>query len=102
MAYVHCHNCGWDNDDFLESYGGNKGFIKNFLLEDLKNVIKPSYTNKKLTNRRKHALKFVIHDIKHLYRLNFKQEYKTFKEYQMKNPERICPKCGKKGWMWTE
>lgn len=43
-AYIHCHNCGWDNGDF--GYPG-------------KDTI-----------------------------------YKTEEEYENKNPDRKCPKCG--------
>ena len=94
MSYVHCHSCGWDNDDFLEDYGGNKGYIKNFIKPSIKEIIKPDNKCKNPISR-KRMFKRLIAEIKKLYWLNFKQEYGTFKNYSKVNPEHICPKCGK-------
>ena len=63
--YIHCHNCGWDNGDFLyEADGTLQGWAP-----------------KKDTKRFKE--------------LDKKQIYKTFKDFEEKNPDGICPKCGK-------
>ena len=63
--YIHCHNCGWDNGDFLyEADGTLQGWAP-----------------KKDTKRFKE--------------LDKKQIYKTLKDFEEKNPDGICPKCGK-------
>lgn len=95
MAYLHCHNCGWENDDFLEDYGGNSGYIKYFLGETLRELVKPDQ-EVPYPFTRKQMYKRFIKELKHLYWLNFKQEYKTQVDYEKKNPEHLCPKCGAK------
>lgn len=64
--YVHCHNCGWDNGDFIESDNG-----------ELMSWVK---------NKREKTIK----------KIKEEQEYNSYKEYKEKNPEGICPKCNKK------
>lgn len=63
--YVHCHNCKFDNGDFMYDDDGN-------LL---------SWVPGKDTK------KFKI--------LKEQQIYKNYKEFNEKNPDKICPICGK-------
>ena len=64
--YVHCHNCGWDNNDFLLNDDGTKnGWSEG--MQDRK--------------------------FKRLYK---EQKYHSLKEFKEKNPNGICPECGSK------
>lgn len=62
--YVHCHNCGWDNNDFLLNDDGSK------------NGWADSMQDRKF---------------KRLYK---EQTYHSLKEFNEKNPNAICPECG--------
>lgn len=61
--YVHCHNCGWDNNDFLLNDDGSK------------NGWADSMQDRKF---------------KRLYK---EQTYHSLKEFNEKNPNAICPEC---------
>jgi hypothetical protein len=93
MSYIHCYKCGWDNDDFLTDYGGNKGMLTRIFKWDLKNVIISDYTAH-VKNKRLVALRHAWEDIKRMYFLNFQQKYKTYEQFKKENPNRLCPKCG--------
>jgi len=62
--YLHCHNCGWDNGDFMYNEDGT-----------LQDWVPDSKTKK-------------------FKKMDKNQVYKTHKEFDEKNSEKICPKCG--------
>jgi Zn finger protein HypA/HybF involved in hydrogenase expression len=64
-VYLHCHNCDWDNGDFMYNDDGT--------LQD--------WVPDKNTKRFK--------------KMDKSQIYKTETEFEEKNPERKCPMCGK-------
>lgn len=98
MAYLHCHACGWEQDDFWsEGYNPIKSLAdwQDSLLEkDIDGQFTDdSYFIKEhgnITLREVLAQEFEkgarrIRDM----------VYRTEQEFREKNPERNCPKCGK-------
>ena len=96
--YLHCHNCGWDNDDYFETYGGNKGYWNYHIKHHIGHLFdwgEVSYKNDSETDDFTKCSRWfpIWESLNHLYRLNFKQLYKTHDEFRSKNPNWICPKC---------
>ena len=107
MSYLHCHNCKWEQDDFWDEEYNPITFLEKNLKGDLlsKNLDSLitcdswagseregwSHYTKLITNRdliRDH-LKSAINNIE-------KMVWRTVKEYQENNSERLCPVCNKK------
>ncbi len=94
MSYVHCHGCGWTQDDFWDKDYNPIAFLFNMfgqdiLTKDLDELMKNG-TQGNITRREWIAQQLEIHA-----NLIRKQKYRTFEELQAKNREGICPNCGK-------
>lgn len=106
MAYIHCHKCGWSQDDYwTESYNPitflEKNYTKELLTADLDEVVEMDQWwieeqgihveegNKGPTRRELIAWELERHarTIRHMI-------YRTADERKEKNPENKCPKCG--------
>jgi len=98
MSYVHCHNCGWDNGDFLEDMGGTKAYLKNFVTSEFKNLVTLWYARKFTNDRLGRHCRSIINAFKSLWVLvyfyHYKQDYKTTSDFENKNPHHVCPSCG--------
>lgn len=103
MAFLHCHACDFSQDDFwTESYNPitflEKNFTKDLLTRDLDEKVgmdkywleENEYRND-ITRRELIAWELERHAL----RIR-EMEYRTFEEYQEKNPERKCPWCGER------
>lgn len=112
MAYLHCHNCDWEQDDFwdLEYYnpirclrdeeqdlvfgsleapmdmdiGWKNECIDAGLLDESKRTA--TYLTKREV--------VIFHFRQAISRIEG-MKYRTMEEYKKLNPERVCPKCGK-------
>lgn len=101
MAYLHCHNCDFSQDDYWSEDGWNP--VKSFendkdtlLHEDLDEVVQmdPQWL------REHHGLDSVTRRdlvILHLRQIIARVEgmvYRTQEEFRERNPEMRCPRCG--------
>ncbi|MFW5895531.1 MAG: hypothetical protein ACOCT9_02185 [archaeon] len=96
MAFLHCHNCGWSQDDFWdEDYNPLSNLTgkneKDLLNKDLDKVVYQNNQGKKITLR-KHITNQLSKSIN---KIN-KMKYRTREEFEKKNPEKKCPRCHKK------
>ena len=125
MAYLHCHNCGWSQDDFW-TYNFTKKTFKelllfkwkhrplgynpeSILLEDISEYIKPRYIkmdsswareNGYKTNKI-HSWSFILRVLKRYRQVKKNMFFKTYKEFKdaKRHKNVCCPECGSyKDW----
>jgi hypothetical protein len=101
MAYLHCHACGWSQDDFW-----SKGYNPITSVKDYEQYL---FLNPNTTGMDNWWLKengypetneikgteLVAHELERAARRVRNMVYRTEQEFREKNPERNCPKCGK-------
>jgi hypothetical protein len=93
MAYLHCHNCDFSQDDFWSKDGYNPfgadfiSWYKNLLFKE-PDEFGPEPGKIKATE-------FVAQELERKATLIRGMVYRTEKEFRDKNPDWICPKCGK-------
>jgi hypothetical protein len=117
MAYLHCHECGWFQDDFWEWKIKWKNIFKwqtrpfgynpiSLMLEDIAEYWKPRYIGMDSYWCKEHGLKgnkvhswwLLRYELKrHIKRL-FSMKYWTLNSYKKAKNKGIavCPKCGSK------
>lgn len=98
MAYLHCHNCRWEQDDFWDDWWnpikGVESWEKDFLSGGFRQkfTTDPEFirTYGDITLQEVLALEFEkgARKIRNMV-------YRTEKELKEMNPDYICPKCGK-------
>ena len=98
MAYLHCHNCDWQQDDFWDKNYNPIRFLLNWekdLLNDLSNLDSSFTTdiqfikdNGNITRR-----ELIARELESHARTIRKMKFRTYEEYQRLNPDRICPNC---------
>ena len=125
MAYLHCHNCGWSQDDFWNYNLSKKSFKKLFLLkwterplgynpesillEDIVENIKPkfikmdSHWSKEngYKSNKIHSWEFIRRGIKRYRKVRKNMLFKTHQDFKKANREKnvCCPSCGDyKNW----
>ena len=115
MAYLHCHNCGWSQDDFWEKDGYNPfrqdimDWLKEKLFEDfvymdrnyvedmldLGLAVRFRLTDKgcqiKTTDFVATELRRIAHSIQNMH-------IKTLDEWEEVKPVIKCPRCNKRDW----
>lgn len=106
MSFLHCHNpeCSFSQDDFWsDSYNPIK-FMQNWLKDLLGDDF---FEDCRLDKnwREEHGYErddivttqeLIAHEFeKHAYIIR-QMKYRTFEEFKTKNPEWVCPMCGKK------
>jgi len=117
MAYLHCHNCGWSQDDFWNFKFQFKNILKwqrrpfgynpiSLILEDFAVYVKPKYikmdTNwmkeNNYSGNKIHSWKLMMHDIKRHLKNSFMQTWWTYNSWKKDRKNNIarCPKCHKK------
>lgn len=124
MSFLHCHSCDFSQDDFWDFSFGKHGYKKilfwywkynpislflsyvfgqsNFskcgyiIPRRIKfgHEILEDYPNWKRHDP--HSWWLIGHEFKSMIRKFKYQRYWTFEEFKRKNPEYICPICGKK------
>jgi hypothetical protein len=115
MAYLHCHNCGWGQDDFWEKDGYNpfsSSLIK-YLEETLFQehiVIDRNYVQDmaeagyavpfEMTDRgcKVKATDFVATELRRKANSIQNMHVKTWEEWQEVKPIAKCPRCDKRDW----
>lgn len=101
MAYLHCHNCDFNQDDYWSEDGWNP--VKSFesdkdtlLSKDLDEVVHMDsnwlreHGRESVTRR-----DLVVLHLRQIIACVEGMVYRTPEELLEKNPERRCPKCGK-------
>ena len=107
MSYLHCHNCGFSQDDYWSKNGWNpiKAFqndLDDLIDKDLDEVVgMDSAWLTKEVNGYKDYEKITRRELVlyHLWQIENRIKrmvYRTPQELKEKNPERKCPKCGEK------
>ena len=99
MAYLHCHNCDFSQDDFWDEHYNPVDSLKEW-----KNSLFEGSFDKPFTNCasfiKEHgnvSLREVIaQEFEKCAKIIRNMKYRTYEEFIEKNPEKICPKCGKK------
>jgi len=104
MSYLHCHSCNFNQDDYWSEKGWNpvKSFesdLDTLLNKDLDEIVKMDavwleengYPKEGVTRR-----ELVLYHLDQIKSRIRKMVYRTPEELKEKNPERLCPKCGKK------
>lgn len=102
MAYLHCHNCDFCQDDYWSEDGWNP--VKSFesdrgtlLNEDLDEVVQmdPQWLRdnkvEKVTRR-----DLVIFHLRQIIACVEGMVYRTHDELRARNPEMRCPRCGER------
>lgn len=114
MAYLHCHNCGWSQDDFWEEDGYNP--FRRDLIDDLKEYLFRDVINMDIGYVRDMrglgfkcpAIKkedgtydikttdFVAMELMRKARRISGMAVKTWEEWKQIKDTFVCPKCGKR------
>lgn len=114
MAYAHCHNCGWSQDDFWSEWGSgwhplHKDVVQNWI-NYLNDAINGQTTIAMDIDWAKEAgvafeevdgsaevriLDFVAYELECKARNIREMHWLTEKEFK-NDPNRCCPKCGSK------
>ena len=102
MAYLHCHNCGWSQDDFWDEEYNPITWLQKHMkdellhkdLDEIFEIQKETLTGKiymsKMTRR-----EFIANQLERAAQRIREMIYRTEEEYERKNPLHICPNCGK-------
>jgi hypothetical protein len=105
MAYLHCHNCGWAQDDFWSKEGynpinhmlGEAKHMVNGILAEPNEISVDNWLLKEWglpqTGKVKYT-EFVARDLERRARNIRDMVYRTMKEFKQVNSEKKCPKCG--------
>lgn len=106
MAFVHCHECGWSQDDFWSEHYNpitflEENYTKELLTADLDEVMEmdPLWIEETEIHiedgargpTRREMIAWELE--KHAQTIR-NMEYRTFAELKEKNPQRLCPSCG--------
>jgi hypothetical protein len=116
MAYLHCHNCGWSQDDFWDwRIKWNKIFKwqsrpfgynpLSLILEDIAEYWKPRYIKMDscwckelgLKDNRVHSWWLLKYELKRIFKRISTMKYWTYNSFEKAKIKGIakCPKCGR-------
>ncbi len=86
--YLHCHSCGWEQDDFWDdNYHPWKDiYFWKYLIE--KENFDEIFKDSEKTYR-----EIIAQDFESRAKNIRNMVYRTLEEYKKLNPNRICPKC---------
>ena len=104
MSYLHCHSCNFNQDDFW-----HKGYNPIKYLQDWTDQLfrEDFYEDRGMDSNWKEEIGYgrdqkvttqelLAHELERSAKVIREMRYRTLEEYRAKNPEGICPKCGKK------
>ena len=115
MSYLHCHKCGWSQDDFWDWYINWKHIFRwkyrpfgynplSLMLEYIALYWKPRYIGMDsywcrengLSGNTVHSWWLLKYEFKHLFRRIKRMKYWSYKSYSkaVSNGTAKCPKCG--------
>jgi len=98
MSYLHCHNCDFSQDDFWsKSYNPIRYLLQweDYLLGDR---LDEQFTDDALFLKERGPLttrEVVAQLLEKTAQTIRGMDYRTLEEFNAKNPERLCPVCGK-------
>lgn len=90
MAYLHCHNCNWEQDDFWEEGGYNP--FRPDLIEYLKGML---FRDK--VGWQDHQTG-VVRDLERKARNIRNMKVKTWEDWEKVKDTWRCPECGSDRW----
>ncbi len=101
MAYLHCHNCHWQQDDFWDEKYNPIRFLLNWeeLLLGDKDKLDGSFTNDAQFIRDHGVIssrELIARELEKHGRTIRNMKYRTNDEFKRLNPEKICPNCNQK------
>jgi len=110
MAYLHCHSCGWEQDDFwtwkwswkiwkFRPFGYNPISL---IIEDIREYAKPRYLifdssfakENGFRSNRIHSWWMLLWELRRHFKRIFKMKWWTWKNWQKHKNTAVCPKCG--------
>lgn len=89
MAYLHCHNCHWSQDDFWDKDYNPFTWTGKNMLDDLLNIHKEDADHNPIN------LKRLLIQCTDIIDTLYSMKYPTYESYCKENPQGICPQCGK-------
>lgn len=99
MAYVHCHSCSWEQDDFYhEGYNPAK-FLESwneYLFGKKKDKLDEQFTNDKEFVANKGAIttrEVIAREYEKFAKRIRKMKWITENDFR-KDPNKLCPECG--------
>ncbi len=99
MAYLHCHNCGWSQDDFWENGGWNPVYsIKDLEPEFLGDRFREKFTTDPSFIKEHGDItcqEWLAQEFERRAKWIREMKYRTMDELKKLNPEHKCPICGK-------
>jgi Zn finger protein HypA/HybF involved in hydrogenase expression len=88
MAYLHCHHCHWQQDDFWhEGYNPLRILIEEWEKDLLEKWLDDTFRDTTYREAIIDACKITISKLRGM-------KYKTEEEYREWNPKGLCPECG--------
>lgn len=90
--YLHCHACGWEQDDYWdEHYNPLRR-----LLDWEKTLLTATDLDAPIPHDQEHRTyrEIIAQDMERKARVIRSMRYRTRAEYHEQNPERRCPACG--------
>jgi rubredoxin len=101
MAYLHCHRCGWEQDDFWD-YNNRDYPIQQDHIEWLRDLLQKDTTNIQIDGGPLQCMdtcEVVAIELERMAKRIRGMHIKTFEEFKKVKNEFQCPKCGaKKTW----
>lgn len=98
MSFLHCHNCGWEQDDFWHGRDypiqqDHIEWLRDLLLQDTTKIQIDGGPLQKMDTREVVALELerMAKRIRNMY-------IKTHEEFKKVKDKFVCPKCKSKAW----
>ena len=97
MAFVHCHDCGWAQDDFWSRSYNPVPSVKRWECALLSEGLDEHFTDDAAFIRKHGNLtrrEVIAREFESAAKTIREMLYRTEAELRERNPDRICPKCG--------
>jgi len=102
MAYLHCHNCDFSQDDYwskdgwnpVKSFESDKSTLLNENLDEVVQMDSQWLRDNKMESVTRREL--IIYHLRQIIGCVEGMVYRTHEELREKNPEMKCPRCGKR------
>lgn len=100
MAYLHCHSCRWEQDDFWSP----DGYLP--LREDLMDYLRKCLFEEKVETidyETEHFItisgkEMVARELEKLARVIRNHKWTTWEDWKKVSDTAVCPKCGQRNW----
>ena len=100
MAFLHCHKCNWEQDDFWDKNGYNpfRQDIVDWLKECLFRDLMSYYDNETGREIELSGQEVVARELEQKVRSIRNMHWKTYDEWTKVRDVAKCPKCGQRKW----